>query len=349
MRRRRRRQYIIVNMSSNSFDALLERARSDPRHIVLAEGEDKRVIEAADRIAREGIASLTLLGREQVIRERSVDCGIAELPVAILDPARSEHTDDFAERIHVLRKEKGVSPGDARKLAENPLYFANMMVRLGHAAGSVAGAFNTTADTVRAAIQTLGVGAGCQLVSSFFIMLFDQSYHRTDGPLLFADCGLVVEPDASELAQIAIASADTARSMLGMEPRVAMLSFSTRGSARHRLVDKVVAATETVQRERPDIVIEGEVQLDVGIVPEVSARKFPDSRIAGRANVLIFPDLQAGNIGYKLVERLANARAIGPILQGLSKPANDLSRGCNVDDVYHVTAVTVVQAQARVP
>ncbi|GMQ74782.1 MAG: phosphate acetyltransferase [Gammaproteobacteria bacterium] len=330
----------------NALDDLLRRARSDPRHIVLAEGEDRRVIEGAARIVREGVASLTLLGREQVIRDRAAESGIPDLPVAIVNPVDSERTEDYARNIYALRKHKGVTLDDAGKMVADPLLFANTMVRLGHASGSVAGARHTTADTVRAAIQMLGMRAGYSLVSSFFIMLFCEPYHTLEGALIFADCGLVVEPDSAELTQIAIVSADTARTMLGMEPRVAMLSFSTRGSARHPLADKVIAATESVREQRPDILIEGEVQLDVGIVPEVSARKAPDSRIAGRANVLIFPDLQAGNIGYKLVERLANAMAIGPILQGLAKPANDLSRGCNADDVYRVTAVTVVQAQS---
>ena len=333
-------------MVTNPFDELLRRARSDPRHIVLAEGEDGRVIEAAARIVKEGIASLTLLGREQVIRDRAAESGIPDLPVTIVDSADSEHSDDYARHIYALRKHKGISLDDSRKMAADPLFFANLMVRLGHAAGSVAGAHYTTADTVRAAIQMLGMKAGYSLVSSFFIMLFCEPYHALEGALIFADCGLVVEPDATELAEIAIVSADTARTMLGMEPRVAMLSFSTSGSAKHPLADKVIAATESVRRQRPDILIEGEVQLDVGIVPEISASKAPDSRIAGRANVLVFPDLQAGNIGYKLVERLANAVAIGPILQGLAKPANELSRGCSADDVYRVTAVTVVQAQA---
>ena len=334
-------------MATNAFDNLLKRARSDPRHIVLAEGEDRRIIEAAGRIVEDGIATLTLLGRERIIRERAAESGLRDLPVSVVNPADSGHREDYARNIYALRKHRGVTLDDARDLAADPLFFANMMVRLGHAGGSVAGAHYTTSDTVRAAIQMLGMKEEYSLVSSFFIMLFGESYHVLDGALIFADCGLVVEPDAAELAQIAIASADTARTMLGMEPRVAMLSFSTHGSARHPLADKVIEATERVREQRPDIVIEGEVQLDVGIVPEISAHKAPGSRIAGQGNVLIFPDLQAGNIGYKLVERLANAMAIGPILQGLAKPANDLSRGCSADDVYRVTAVTVVQAQSQ--
>jgi phosphate acetyltransferase len=333
-------------MATNPFDALIEKARSDPRHIVLAEGEDARVVEGAARVVNEGIARLTLLGREEIIRQRAADIGLSHLSFAIADPAVSERTEEYARQIHALRKDKGVTLDAARTMATDPLFFANTMVRLGEADGSVAGAHYTTSDTVRAAIQMLGMKAGYSLVSSFFIMLLSESYHKVNGALIFADCGLVVDPDAEELAQIAIVSADTARMMLGMEPRVAMLSFSTHGSAKHRLADKVIAATEAVRRQRPDILIEGEVQLDVGIIPEISARKAPRSRIAGRANVLVFPDLQAGNIGYKLVERFANALAIGPILQGLNKPANDLSRGCSADDVYRVTAVTVVQAQA---
>lgn len=334
-------------MAANPFEDLIVRARSDPRHIVLAEGEDSRVIEGAARIVTEGVASLTLLGRERVIREKAAASGFPDLPVTIVDPALSDKREDYAAEILALREGKGLTLDGARELAVDPLYYADVMVRMGHAAGSVAGAHYTTSDTVRAAIQMLGLKPGYRLVSSFFIMVFDEPFHPVKGALLFADCGLVMDPDAAELAEIAMVSADTANTMLGLDPRVAMLSFSTRGSAKHALVDKVVAATEIVRRQRPDIPVDGEVQLDVAVVPEISARKAPDSPIAGRANVFIFPDLQAGNIGYKLAERLAGARAIGPILQGLAKPANDLSRGCSADDVYRVTAVTVAQAQVQ--
>lgn len=324
---------------------ILAQARAVPKNIVLCEGDDVRVLRAAVRASGEGLAHITLVGKPPAVlalaREHALDLG----RVRLIDPAASSEAEHYAQQLFLLRQAKGMTVEQARVAVQDPLCYANLMVRLGDADGCVAGAVHTTANVVRNAIQIIGVDPAFKLVSSFFLMMLCEPFHHLKGGFIFSDCALVVDPNAVELADIAMAAADSAQALLMEEPRVAMLSFSTSGSAHHAAVDKVHAATAKVKAQRPTLAIDGDVQLDAAIVAEISQRKVKDSVVNGRANVLVFPNLDAGNIGYKMAERMGGAVAIGPLLQGLNKPANDLSRGCSADDVYNVIAVTAVQAQ----
>lgn len=329
----------------NILEQMLARVKSHPQRIVLPEGDEPRTLEAANTILKEGIAQLILIGNPTTILSMAKERGLTFIDQAtIVDPETDARMGMYASLLYELRKAKGMTEEEAAKKAKDPLYLGCLMIKNGDADGELAGARGTTADTIRPAFQILKTKPGVSVVSGAFLMFTPAQQLGEEGFLVFADCAVNPCPNAEELAQIAISTAETAKSIAGIEPRVAMLSFSTKGSAKHELIDKVTQATRIAKEKAPELMLDGELQADAALIATVAKTKAPGSEVAGKANVLVFPDLQAGNIGYKLVERFSGADAVGPILQGIAAPVNDLSRGCKVQDIVQMIIITACQA-----
>ena len=327
------------------IESIKQRAKQNIKTIILPEAEDKRVLEAASKVIAQGFAKVILIGDKQQVEKDSKENNIDLSGVEIIDIKSSTKKQEYAQKLFELRQAKGMTQEEASKLIEEPIYFGMMMLKNGEADGLVSGAAHSTSNTLRPALQILKTAPNTKLVSAFFVMCVPNCEYGEHGTFIYGDSGLNQNPNADELSEIAISSAKSFKSLVEAEPKVAMLSYSTYGSAKSELTEKVIEATKLVKEKAPDLLVDGEFQVDAAIIPEVSKSKAPGSPIEGNANVLIFPDLNAGNIGYKLTQRLAKAEAYGPLCQGIAKPVNDLSRGCSADDIVGVVAITAVQAQ----